>query len=295
MTSRSAKEPTSFSSDDFAQALTQHDYAFRSGQVVQGKAFSYESNGAYIDIGGKSLAFLPIEEASLQPVDDWPQVLPLQEERDFLIIREQDADGQIALSIRQLEIKALWERLLEAQASSQTIQVRVTGANKGGVTVDVQGLRGFIPRSHLIERDDLLGLKGQTLAASFLEVDPQRNKLVLSHRLAAQSTRLSELEIGQLVEGQISSIQSFGLFIDFAGGTGLLHIKEISQAYIESLTTVFKRGEPIKAVIVGIDEGRGRVSLSTKVLENQPAEMLENRAEVMAEAEVRARRYRNKL
>lgn len=293
MNSRPAREPLSFSADDFAQALAQHDYAFQPGKVVRGKAFSYESNGSYIDIGGKSLAFLPIEEASLQPIDDWPQVLPLQEERDFLIVREQDADGQIVLSIRQLEIKALWEKLTEIQADSKTIQVRVTGTNKGGVTVDVQGLQGFIPRSHLVEREDLPALKGQTLAASLLEVDLQRNKLVLSHRLATRSITIRELEVGQLVEGQVSSIQPFGLFIDFAGGTGLLHIKEISQTYIESLTAAFKRGESLKAVIIGIDEARGRVSLSTKVLENQPGEILENRVEVMAEAEVRARRYQN--
>jgi small subunit ribosomal protein S1 len=283
-----------FSMDDFAQALAQHDYAFQPGQMVRGKAFSYESDGAYIDVGGKSAAFLPIEEASLKPVEDLSQILPLQEEREFLIIREQDANGQVTLSIKRLEIKALWERLLEMQENSQTIQVQVTGVNKGGVTVDVQGLRGFIPRSHLVERE-VEALKGKTLATSFLEVDPQRNKLVLSHRLASRSVRISELEIGQLVEGTISGIQSFGVFVDFAGTTGLLHVKEVSQNYIESLPATFKVGESIKAVIIDLDQQKGRVSLSTKVLENRPGEMLEEKANVMAEAEARARRHQSKL
>lgn len=284
-----------FSMDDFAQALAQHDYAFQSGQVVRGKAFSYESDGAYVDVGGKSAAFLPVEEAALQPVADLSQVLPLQEEREFLIIREQDANGQVTVSIKRLEIKALWERLLEMQADKQTIQVRVTGANKGGVTVDVQGLRGFVPRSHLVEREDLSALKGKTLATSFLEVDPQRNKLVLSNRLASRSASINQLEIGQLVEGTVSGIQAFGVFVDFAGTTGLLHIKEVSQTYVESLPAIFKIGEPIKAVIIDLDQQKGRVSLSTKVLENRPGEMLEQKADIMAEAEARAHRYQNKL
>jgi small subunit ribosomal protein S1 len=285
----------SFSTDEFAQALSRHDYAFQPGQVVRGKAFNYESDGAYIDIGGKSAAFLPIAEAALRTVTDLSQVLPLQEEREFLIIRDQDADGQVTLSLRRLEIKALWEKLAEMQDNHQTVQVRVTGTNKGGVTVDVQGLRGFIPRSHLVEREDLEALKGQALAASFLEVDPNRNKLVLSNRLAQRSTRIGELEIGQLVEGKISGIKPFGAFVDLEGDTGLLHIKELSQNYVPSLPAILEVGESIKAVVIDLDHGRNRISLSTKVLENQPGEMLSNRVNLMAEAEARARRYQDKL
>ncbi|HEY9846408.1 MAG TPA: S1 RNA-binding domain-containing protein [Candidatus Caenarcaniphilales bacterium] len=295
MNQNRAQPSLSFSSDDFAQALSQHDYAFQQGQVVRGKAFNYEREGAYIDIGGKAAAFLPVEEASLRPSVNWSQMLPLQEERDFLIIGDQNADGQVTLSIKRLEIKALWERLLEMQLNHQSIQVRVSGVNKGGVTVDVQGLRGFIPRSHLLERDNLEALKEQTLTASFLEVDPQRQKLVLSHRLGSRSAQISQLEIGQLVEGKITKVQPFGVFVDFAGGTGLLHIKEVSQQYVKSLSEIFQLGEAVKAVIIEVDHSRGRVSLSTKVLENQPGEMLEHKAHIMAEAEARAQRYQGKL
>jgi len=285
----------SFSADDFAQALNQHDYGFQVGQTVRGKAFNYESEGAYIDIGGKSAAFLPASEASLKSLPDWSQAVPLQEEREFLVIRDQDAEGQVTLSIKRLETQALWERLLEMQSDQKTIEVVVTGVNKGGVTVDVQGIRGFVPRSHLVERENLESLKGQVLPTSFLEVDPQQQKLVLSHRQASRTSQINNLEIGQLVEGKIVKIQPFGVFIDFAGGTGLLHIKQVSQQYIESLPAVFQVAEVIKAVIIDLDPSRGRVSLSTKVLELRPGEMLEEKTHVMVEAEVRAQRYRNKL
>ncbi len=286
---------SSFSMEDFAKALEQHDYQFQKGQVVRGKVFQYESDGAYVDIGGKSAAFLPLMEAALKPVTDMSKVLPLQQEQDFLIVREQDAEGQVTLSRRQLEIKEMWERLAQMQENNQTVQVRVTGVNKGGVTVDLQGLRGFIPRSHLVERDDLEALKGQTLTASFLEIDYNNKRLVLSNRLATRSSSFSQLEIGQLVEGKITGIKPFGIFVDLNGVSGLLHIKQVSQNYIESLPSLFQVGQALKAVILDLDEGKGRISLSTKALENYPGEMLENMDEVMANAEARANKARKVL
>lgn len=286
---------TSFSMDDFAKALEKHDFNFEKGQVVRGKAFEYTNDGAYIDIGAKSSAFLPIQEVTLKEVDDLSALLPLGEEQDFLIIREQDADGQVTVSLKELEIKQTWDKLAEMQENTQSVQVKVIGVNKGGVTVDVRGLRGFIPRSHLIEKDNMPELIGQALTTSFLELDRTRDKLVLSQRLASQSARFSEMELGQLVEGKISSIKPFGLFVDMGGTTGLLHIKQISQTYIESLPNFFQVGQPIKAMIVDLDEGRSRISLSTRVLENHPGEMLENMAEVMASAEARAQRASKNL
>ncbi|MEG4587276.1 S1 RNA-binding domain-containing protein [Microcoleus sp. MOSTC5] len=291
--SQSAK--ASFSMDDFAKALEQHNYEFQKGQVVRGKVFEYDSNGAYVDIGGKSSAFLPIEEAALRTVTDLSEVVPLDEEREFLIIREQDADGQVTLSLRQLQIQQAWEDLIELQETGKVLQVRVSGANKGGVTVDVQGMRGFIPRSHLVERDNMESLIGQSLSVNFLEVDREREKLVLSQRMATQSNAFKDLQIGQLVEGKVSSIKPFGVFVDLEGVSGLLHIKQVSQKYIDNLSKLFAPGQPLKALVVDLDEGRGRISLSTRVLENYPGEMVDKMADVMDTAEERSERARKAL
>ena len=281
--------------DDFAKALEQHNYEFQKGQVVRGKVFEYDSNGAYVDIGGKSSAFLPIEEAALRTVTDLSEVVPLDEERDFLIIREQDADGQVTLSLRQLQIQEAWEDLIELQETGKVLQVRVSGANKGGVTVDVQGMRGFIPRSHLVERDNIESLIGQSLSVNFLEVDREREKLVLSQRMATQSNAFKDLQIGQLVEGKVSSIKPFGVFVDLEGVSGLLHIKQVSQKYIDNLGKLFAPGQPLKALVVDLDEGRGRISLSTRVLENYPGEMVDKMADIMDTAEERSERARKTL
>ena len=285
---------SSFSMDDFAKALEKHDYQFQKGQVVRGKVFQVDHDGAYVDIGGKSSAFLPQEEASLRAVADLSEVLPMNEELEFLIIRDQDAEGQVTISRKQLEVKQIWEKLLEMQENSQSVQVRVTGVNKGGVTVDLLGVRGFIPRSHIAERDNLEALKGQTLTVGFLEINRETNKLVLSQRLAARSSNFSLLEIGQLIEGKITGIKPFGVFVDFNGVSALLHIKQVSQKFIDSLEKVFQIGQPIKAVIIDLDEGKGRVAISTRILENFPGEVVENFAEVMSSAEARANRAANK-
>ena len=141
--------------DDFEKALDQHGYAFAKGQVVTGKAFSYESDGALIDIGGKSPAFLSTDEASVYRINDISSFLPLQEEREFLIIGDQNAEGQVTVSIRQLEERLIWDDLKDMQKTDRSLQVKVLDVNKGGVTVNVLGLRGFIPRSQLNERDNL--------------------------------------------------------------------------------------------------------------------------------------------
>ncbi|PLZ85396.1 30S ribosomal protein S1 [Fischerella thermalis CCMEE 5198] len=294
-TKLSHKADSSFSLDDFAKALEKHDYQFQKGQVVHGKVFQLDPDGAYVDIGGKSSAFIPREEAALRNVTDLSEVLPLNEELEFLIIREQDAEGQVTLSRRQLEIKHIWERLAQMRENSQTVEVRVLNVNKGGVTVDLQGLRGFIPRSHLLERDNLESLKGQTLTVSFLEIDRNNKKLILSQRLATRSASFSTFELGQLVEGKISGIRPFGVFVDIDGVSALLHIKQITQKFIDNLEKVFQVGQSIKAVIIDLDEGKNRVAVSTRVLENFPGEVLENMAEVMASAEARAERARKKI
>jgi small subunit ribosomal protein S1 len=218
----------------------------------------------------------------------------LQEELEFLIIRDQDAEGQVTLSRKQLEIQQVWERLTQMQEAGQTVQVRVTGVNKGGVTVDLLSLRGFIPRSHLAERDNLEALKGQSLTVSFLETNRNTKKLILSQRLATRSSNFTLLELNQLVEGKVTGVKPFGVFVDLNGLSALLHIKQVSQKFIDSLEKVFQIGQTIKAVIIDLDEGKGRVALSTRILENFPGEILENFDEVMASAEARANRASNK-
>jgi small subunit ribosomal protein S1 len=276
--------------DDFAKALEAETISFEKGTVIKGKVFSHDTNGAYIDIKGKSLAFVSIEDVG----SDLDTLLPIGEDFDFLVAREQDADGQVTLSRRQLQVKYAWDKVADIQEAKESITVKVTGVNKGGVTVDFQSLRGFIPKSQLSERD-LNSLVGSNVTAVIIEADQERNKFVLSQRQASRSENFSRLQLGQLISGQVVSIKPFGAFVDFDGTTGLLHIKQISQEYIPDLNAVFSIGQELKALIINLDEGSGKIALSTRVLENKPGEMINDQSEVMNSADARAPRAAQKL
>ncbi|MEM9979063.1 MAG: S1 RNA-binding domain-containing protein, partial [Cyanobacteria bacterium P01_D01_bin.2] len=167
-----------FSADDFLKALDQHDFNFQKGAVVTGKVDSHIDDGAYVDIGGKAAAFLPLNEASVTSGVTLDEAVPLGSERQFLIVRDQDANGQVILSIRKLEIKEVWAQLEQREANKDILDVTVTGTNKGGVIADVEGLRGFVPRSHLVNPpEDMAELVGKTISVAFLEVSEENNKL----------------------------------------------------------------------------------------------------------------------
>ncbi len=280
--------------EDFANALEQYDYEFAKGQKVRGKVVQINSDGAYVDIGGKSPAFVPTREAALGIVEDLAAVLPLNQEQEFLIIREQNSDGQVTLSIRQLAIEEAWDTVEEMAEGNKSVQMRITGVNKGGITGEVEGLRAFIPRSHLQQRDNLESLVGQLLSANFLEVNREERKLVLSQRDAMRAVAMNKITEGALMTGKVVNIKPYGVFVDLDGATGLLHIREVSNNRIDSLSELFTFGQEIKVVVKQIDEYQNRMSLSTKILEEYPGEIVEKLEQVMATAETRWEQAQNK-
>ena len=282
-----------FSMADFENALQEYDYEFTRGQKIQGTVVQVASEGAYVDIGGKSPAFVPTNEAALGFVNDLEAILPVGETKEFLIIREQDADGQVTLSLRQLALDRAWADIKEMAETGKSTQIRVTGVNKGGITGEVSGLRAFIPRSHLQQRDNLDSLVGQLLTATFLEVNQENRKLVLSQRDAMRAVAMNSIEENALMPGKIVNIKPYGVFVDLDGATGLLHIKEISRVRVESLDNIFEVGQEIKVVIKQIDEHQNRMSLSIKPLESYPGENIEKLEAVMADAESRWEKAQN--
>lgn len=281
--------------EDFSQALQQekYDYNFKQGSVVRGKVFQYDSNGVYVDIGGKSPGFVPTREADWKDFTNVEEVLPLHQEFDFVIIREQDSEGQVKLSRRQLFIDQAWENLAEIQEKGSLVQMTITGVNRGGVFGEIGGLKAFIPRSHLMEKDDLEGLIDQTLSANILQLERSENKLVLTQRNLARSSAMAKLMENEVIGGKVAKIQPYGIFVDFGGVSGLLHIKQISEGRVESLENLFRVGEEIKVVVIEIDTYKNRISLSTKLLESYPGEFLEKKQDVMENAEQRWENKKN--
>ena len=288
-------ENAGFTQEEFASLLGKYDYNFKPGDLVKGTVFALEPKGAMIDIGAKTAAFMPMQEVSINRVEGLSDVLQPSESREFFIMTEESEDGQLALSIRRIEYQRAWERVRQLQKEDATIYSEVFATNRGGALVRVEGLRGFIPGSHISARKIKEDLEGEYLPLKFLEVDEERNRLVLSHRRALVEKKMNRLEVGEVVVGSVKGIKPYGAFIDIGGVSGLLHISEISHEHIETPHNVLNVNDQMKVMIIDLDSERGRISLSTKALEPEPGDMLTDPQKVFNKAEEMAAKYKQML
>ncbi len=284
-----------FTHEDFAALLDKYDYHFSPGDVVAGTVFSLEPRGALIDIGAKTAAYIPLQEMSINRVESPGEVLQSDETREFFILTDENEDGQLTLSIRRIEYMRAWERVRQLQAEDATVRSQVFATNRGGALVRIEGLRGFIPGSHISTRKPKEELVAEELPLKFLEVDEDRNRLVLSHRRALVERKMNRLEVGEVVTGTVRGIKPYGAFIDIGGVSGLLHISEISHDHIDTPHSVFNVNDEVKVMIIDLDADRGRISLSTKQLEPEPGAMVKNPQLVYEKAEEMAAKFREKL
>ena len=284
-----------FDEEAFLAALDENEPVGTTGEVVSGEVIGIESDGVYVDIGGKAPGFMPKKECGLGVITNLKERFPRGLKIDVLVTREQNADGMVTISARALALRQSWEKVRQLEKAATVVQVKVNGFNRGGITCDLEGLRGFIPRSQLVNGDNHEALVGKTLGVTFLEVNPETRKLVLSEKKASTAARFQEMEVGQLVEGQVVSVKPYGLFIDLGGVSGLLHQSAITAGALRDLREVFNMGDRVRALITELDPGRGRIALNTALLEGPPGELLVARDQVMAEAEERANRARTVL
>ena len=282
-----------FDEEAFLAALDENEPVGTTGDVVQGKVIGIESDGVYVDIGGKAPGFMPKKECGLGVITNLKERFPAGLPIEVLVTREQNADGMVTISARALALRQSWDKLRQQEKGGKVVQVKINGFNRGGVTCDLEGLRGFIPRSQLQDGEQHEALMGKTIGVAFLEVNPETRKLVLSEKKAATAARFSQLEVGQLVEGKVVALKPYGFFIDLGGVSGLLHQSSVTGGVLRDLREAFEVGESIKALVTQVDPGRGRIALNTALLEGQPGELLVEKAKVMAEAEDRATRARS--
>jgi len=264
---------------------------------VKGQCIEYEVKGVIVDIGAKASAYLPEAEAALiQPpgsiVDD---LVPLNEELDFQIISDEDENGQLMVSIRRIQYRSAWETIQQMQADDAILDAEVVSVNRGGAICLVEGLRAFLPGSHLAGKMATEDLIGQILPLKFLEVNQENNKLVVSNRKAVVETQMADLSRGDLVDGVVQALKPYGAFIEVGGMSGLLHISQISYDRIEDLEQVLQPGMPVKCMIIDHDKVNGRIALSTKTIEPSPGDMLRDPARVFDMAEESAERYHTKM
>ncbi|MEB3253765.1 MAG: S1 RNA-binding domain-containing protein [Synechococcus sp.] len=284
-----------FDEEAFLAALDENSPVGTTGEVIQGTVIALESDGIYVDIGGKAPGFMPKSEAGLGVITNLRERFPKGQQVEVLVTREQNADGMVTISCRALELRKSWDKVKVLEKEGKVVQVIVNGFNRGGVTCDLEGLRGFIPRSQLQDGENHQELVGKTLGVAFIEVNSETRKLVLSEKRASVAARFQELEVGQLVEGLVAAVKPYGLFIDLGGISGLLHQSAITNGSLRSIREVFDQGERVQALITELDPGRGRIGLNTALLEGPPGELLVEKDKVMQEAADRAKRAQSVL
>ena len=256
---------------EFEKLLAQYDYAFKRGEIVRGKVVALEPGGALIDVGAKTAAWLPNKEIGTSHAQNATNTLQVQEDHDFYILFEEDEDGQLTLSLRRVQTAQNWNKLEEFMANDQVVNCRVTAVVKGGLLVDVMGLRGFIPSSHLRVKQPLEELVEKELPTKVINLDRARNHIILSHRkmvaeqMAEQRKGLFErLQEGAVVEGEVVRLTDFGAFVDLGGVDGLLPLSQMSWRWVEHPSDILSIGDVIQVEVIGIDHEKQRVSLSIK-------------------------------
>ena len=285
-----------FSYDEFAQAVEETEYAFERNTIVEGMAVEYSGSGCLVDIGAKASAFLPEGEASLMMHDkELEDVVPLDTPLQFQIISDEDENGQVLVSIKRIEYKRAWEKVTQMSEEDEVLEAEVVAVNRGGAICLVEGLRAFLPGSHLTGQLPDENIIGQTLPLKFLEVNQENNKLVVSNRKAVVEQQMSDLSRGDVVSGLVKALKPYGAFVEVGGMSGLLHISQISHDRIEDLEAVLQPGMQIKCMIIDHDKMNGRIALATKTLEYEPGAILSDPAQVFEKAEETAAAYLLKM
>lgn len=260
---------------DFEELLKKYDYNFQKGDLVKGLVCGYDGQGVMVDIGAKTIAVVPTREA-VDKDENVETKLEKGKEYEFLIIREEDEDGKFLLSRKKVDFAYAWKELEKAKADDETILGTVAGIVKGGVLVEISGVRGFVPSSQLRSKESELEI-GSKLELKILTLDSQQNNFILSNKkvyednaVEARKNVFSQIEAGQIVKGDVVRITDFGAFIDLGGIDGLLPLSQLSWRWIDHPTDILKVGDKIDVEVIAVDHDKQRVSLSLKNLEPDP-------------------------
>lgn len=260
---------------DFEELLKQYDYKFQKGDLVKGIVCGYENQGVMVDIGAKTIAVVPTREA-VEKDENIEQKFEKGKEYEFLIIREEDEDGKFLLSRKKVDFAYAWKELEKAKEADETILGTIAGVVKGGVLVDISGVRGFVPSSQLRVKENELEVGGK-LELKILTLDSQQNNFILSNKkvfddsaVEVRKTVFSQIEPGQVVKGDVVRITDFGAFIDLGGIDGLLPLSQLSWRWIDHPTDILHVGDKIDVEVIAVDHDKQRVSLSLKNLEPDP-------------------------
>ena len=264
--------------EEFLKAVDETIKYFNDGDLVSGQVVKVDHDEVLLDIGYKTEGVIPSRELSIKHDVDPGEVVAVGDEIEALVLTKEDKEGRLILSKKRAQYERAWGDIEKIKENDGVVTGTVIEVVKGGLILDI-GLRGFLPASLVEMRRvrDLAPYIGQQLEAKIIELDKNRNNVVLSRRAwleqtqsEVRSTFLNQLEKGQVREGVVSSIVNFGAFVDLGGVDGLVHVSELSWKHIDHPSEVVEVGQPVTVEVLEVDLDRERVSLSLKATQEDP-------------------------
>ncbi|MEM8533687.1 MAG: S1 RNA-binding domain-containing protein [Chloroflexota bacterium] len=279
---------------DWTQLLDDYDYTQpQRGELREGMVIRTEENIILVSIGTKREGVIP--QRDLQELDEeFVGAIKVGDSIQVYVDDPENRDGDLILSLTKVQIAKDWEEAAKLQEEGGIIQGTVTGYNKGGLLVQFNRIRGFVPASQVAQlhgrtaaeerQQALQRMVNQTIPLKVIEVDRDRNRLVLSERLATQDWRkaqkqrlLTELQPGDVLAGRVNQLTNFGAFIDLGGADGLAHISELSWQRVNHPREVLTPGQDLQVMVVEVDVERERIGLSIRRLQDNPWENIDQR------------------
>ena len=271
-------EAPDMTDEEFAGLVDGTINPFDDGDLVTGTVVKIDHDEVLLDIGFKSEGVIPSRELSIRKDIDPSEVVGLGDELEALVLQKEDKDGRLVLSKKRAEYERGWISVEEKFKAGENVEGEVIEVVKGGLILDI-GLRGFLPASLVDLRrvKDLDTYLGQVIEARVIEMDRNRNNVVLSRRVVLEEGRraeraevLQKLAKGMRLKGVVSSIVDFGAFVDLGGIDGLVHISELSWSHVNHPSEVVKVGQEVEVMVLDVDMQRERISLGLKQTTEDP-------------------------
>jgi len=251
---------------------------FNDGDIVEGTVVKVDRDEVLLDIGYKTEGVIPSRELSIKHDVDPHDVVKVGEQIEALVLQKEDKEGRLILSKKRAQYERAWGTIERIKEEDGVVTGTVIEVVKGGLILDI-GLRGFLPASLVEMRRvrDLQPYVGKEIEAKIIELDKNRNNVVLSRRAWLEQTQsevrhtfLNTLRKGQIRKGVVSSIVNFGAFVDLGGVDGLVHVSELSWKHIDHPGEVVEVGQEVTVEVLDVDMDRERVSLSLKSTQEDP-------------------------
>ncbi|MCE2531553.1 MAG: 30S ribosomal protein S1 [Acidimicrobiia bacterium] len=261
-----------------AAAYSESVVTVEEGTMVVGRVVRIDNDEVLIDIGFKSEGVIPSRELSIRNDAHPGDVVAIHEEVEALVLQKEDKEGRLILSKKRAQYERAWGNVEEVKAAGGVVSGTVIEVVKGGLIVDI-GLRGFLPASLVDLRRvrDLQPFVGSKVEAKIIELDKNRNNVVLSRRAWLEETQkeqreefLENLKPGEVRRGTVSSVVPFGAFIDLGGMDGLVHVSELSWRHVDHPSSVVSVGDEVDVQVLEVDPSRERISLSLKATQQDP-------------------------